>query len=487
MLLSLKKRPSHRTIAFALAGALVLGGAAWAQYGNVTYDYLIPPQKPAKVRPQPIARPIDPANPKGIVIGRSNTIAGPSSPESHWFVVTADPQYPWTPHMDDEDVPKAADEHAYSRQLIEEQYDSINRFTQDKEAWAVFVNGDLTAFGHESEVEYMKGALKRLRLPVYLGLGNHDYQNNANDCYFNNCMIRSVYWFLEHMGQYNLHALDSQKRRYFEFPNNTEEVYGSFGWVQEWANVTVIQVNNNPGYAARVEGFSGSRAMNEVINVQPSVRWLDHQLSRARKLGRNIIVMMHKPEGVHEVADLLNRYSVTAVFAGHLHRGKGCGPGFGDYDGLFCFSGSASQRSYMLLEDVDGAGHELRVYLVRKNDPESMTFAASVPLENKVDWIEPKEYPFKVRVQNQGGFEAGFWASYKIGSASHSFEAYRQIGSGYEFTFPAGAHSVRLHGAAYTGVVWNKWDDIFYERLNVTRDYCFVVWGTTFNNYSNHC
>lgn len=487
MLLSSKKRPKPRAVAFALAGALVLGGAAWAQYrDDVVFHYLIPPERPAKVIPQPNIRPA--GSGKGIVIGTSNAIAGPSSPESNWFVVTADPQYPWTPNMDDADVPKAADEHAYSRQLIEEQYDSINRFSQDKEAWAVFVNGDLTAFGHESEVEYMKGALKRLRLPVYLGLGNHDYQNNANDCYFNNCMIRSVYWFLEHMGQHGLLALDSHKRRYYEFPNNTEEVYGSFGWVQEWpSNFTVIQLNNNPEYSAWVQGFSGSRSMNEVINVQPSVRWLDHQLSRARKLGRNIIVMMHKPEGIHEISDLLNRYAVTAVFAGHLHKGKGCYPGYGNYEGLFCFSGSASQRSYLVMEDVDGAARELRVYQVKENNPEAMTFAGSIPLENRVDWIDPKPYPFKVRVQNQGGFEAGFWASYKIGSASHSFEAYRQIGSGYEFTFPAGAHSVRLHAAAYTGMVWNKWDDIFYERLNVTRDYCFVVWGTTLHNYSNHC
>ena len=44
-------------------------------------------------------------------------------------------------------------------------------------------------------------SIARLKQPVYLGLGNHDYENNVNDCADNSCARRSVYWFVDHMSK----------------------------------------------------------------------------------------------------------------------------------------------------------------------------------------------------------------------------------------------------------------------------------------------
>uniref|UniRef100_A0A915HZB0 Calcineurin-like phosphoesterase domain-containing protein n=1 Tax=Romanomermis culicivorax TaxID=13658 RepID=A0A915HZB0_ROMCU len=61
---------------------------------------------------------------------------------------------------------------------------------------AVIINGDLTAFGHHDELATFETLLEEARLklgiPFYMGLGNHDYANNVDDCYDNNCAQRMV-------------------------------------------------------------------------------------------------------------------------------------------------------------------------------------------------------------------------------------------------------------------------------------------------------
>ena len=459
-------------VAGALSMALLL--SAWSRpagrdrWIGVTTDIVVPPPKPKP--PIPVLPPAPPAAP------------------SNWFVITSDPQYPWTPHMDGTG-PATSDEEAFSRQLIEEQYDSINRFAAGRNVAGTFINGDLTAFGHRFQIDYMKGALARLKQPVYLGLGNHDYQNNVNDCSDNWCMRQSVYWFLEHMESKSLEAFDVSKRRYFNFPHNIEEVYGSLGWRKSFGGITVIQLNNHASYTAWGSGYAGHRGLGEHINIRPAFRWLEAQLAWARERGQAIVLMMHKPN-VGEIAALAKQYEVDAIFAGHYHGSIECRLDT-SINAPLCFSGAASQRTYLVLEDVGGHGYELKIHRVRDNNPESRELIyTAVPKRNvyRNPWgTFTSKYPFEVRVQNQGGFEAGFWASYSLGGRNHYMEAYRQTGSGHVFTFPAGARNARIHAAAYTGVAWKKWDDIFVNHPSPFQDHCYVVWGSTFHNDSGNC
>ena len=52
-------------------------------------------------------------------------------------------------------------------------------------------------------------------LPILVGLGNHDYENNVNDCVGNNCAERMLRWFSQEyapsMGQL-VGNLDLSKR-----------------------------------------------------------------------------------------------------------------------------------------------------------------------------------------------------------------------------------------------------------------------------------
>lgn len=98
-----------------------------------------------------------------------------------YFVFTSDPQYPWTKRTDEglsEDQGWAKQE---SETRIRAQYSSINQAhnTYGKQLKAVFINGDLTAFGHYWQLQTMYPLFRILTPPYYLGLGNHDYKNGS--------------------------------------------------------------------------------------------------------------------------------------------------------------------------------------------------------------------------------------------------------------------------------------------------------------------
>jgi cytolysin (calcineurin-like family phosphatase) len=436
----------------------------------------IPPIVPAPKPPAPVVPPKPVEPPK---------------PAASWFVVTSDPQYPWTPRDDGEQTAQGpADDHAWSRQLITEQYDSINRFTQGKQHRATFINGDLTAFGHQWQIDYMKSAIAKLRGPVYLGLGNHDYENNVDQCFTetNRCVRGSVYWYLDHMSRLPLDAFDVQVWNYYQFPHNREEIHGSLGWVKTFGNLVVVQLNNYASYTTTASGFSASRGLEEVVNVTASLGWLEQQLHRARMQGKAVVVMKHAPTIEPLFDDIIDKYNVSAVFVGHHHEslgatrepvGRSRTPSF--------YSGGASQRSYLVLENVDNADTELRVHAVRGNNPEAKTYAGSIPLKRHVQYAVPNDYPVEVRVHNQGAYEGGYWLTYSLGNRKHTASRYLHMGQGHTFEVPAGARGISLEGGAYTGVLWHKWDHIFAVDRPGHRDTCIKTWGTTWHNASADC
>lgn len=48
---------------------------------------------------------------------------------------------------------------------------------------------------------------KNFVIPMLLGLGNHDYENNLNDCWMNRCIVDSVLGFVNYTKEMNL-AID---------------------------------------------------------------------------------------------------------------------------------------------------------------------------------------------------------------------------------------------------------------------------------------
>ncbi len=323
--------------------------------------------------------------------GLTALLHGPSAHATvETMIVTSDPQYPWT------DTPGEADEvrKIRSRQMIEEQYRSIAayRARRPDQTIPVFINGDLTAYGHGWQRAVMDELLGILGDNVYLGLGNHDYQNNilqedGSGCYNNGCARDSVLGLVQHvMTKPDKVSFDFSVRP--GFPGNRYE--GSLAYAVNtpgWERVLQVQLNNYPTYEvsfASTEGLRPSRFdigsslpwLKNVLDTHLSVPRYGTPADRAYDFG---IAHVHSADGYSEgFGEALAAGHVAAVFAGHLHFRLGR---YGSINGVPVFlSGSASQRTYLIVEH-DTVARVLRVFAVRNNDPEGRELIATVDVD----------------------------------------------------------------------------------------------------------
>jgi hypothetical protein len=313
--------------------------------------------------------------------------------EIRTMIVTSDPQYPWTANTDARVPESDADRDARSEALIEEQYRSIAayRAARPDQDIPVFINGDLTAYGHGWQRNVMERLLQMLGDNVHLGLGNHDYENNVRKddgggCYNNGCARDSINDLVRHVRR-------KQGVVSFDFTSHP----GAFGSRYEgslayavrapgFERVLNAQLNNYPTYAVSfdtVEGIVPAR-----YDIESAVPWLSNLLNEqlsvpafgtpADRAFDFAIVHMHDPNGFDgDVARTLSGTDVAAVFAGHLHRRLGYYTNIGSVP--VYLSGSASQRTYLVVEH-DTDEKVLRVYGVRDNEPELKELIDTVPV-----------------------------------------------------------------------------------------------------------
>ena len=90
-------------------------------------------------------------------------------------------------------------------------------------------------------------------------------------------------------------------------------------------------------------------------------------------------------------------------------------------------------------------------------------------------------------MQNQGGYQAGYWISYRLGHQTGSYDLRLGVGHGKEVEIPAGAYDVRISGAANTFWAGQPWQHFLRDHLQIEFDHCFVNWGTTFHPGSGRC
>ncbi|PFA64056.1 metallophosphoesterase [Bacillus cereus] len=289
------------------------------------------------------------------------------------LVITSDPQYPWTTEMDIGNDNRTEDEKKrISEDLIKEQYNSINAYTQNINRSIILINGDLTAFGHGWQTGKMENLLGLLKKPYYLGLGNHDIENNLNDCYLNNCFRNSMKLLHRNIKKHNLPSSDVDINRISPYGGYK----GSFAYAHYFGNLCSIQLNNFPTMNADSGEAQNAKPR---YKIEENLNWLEAVLKKAKTLGKIIIVNVHKPDcwtikpGCKDAKpnqrfkNLLKEYNVLAVFAGHYHQSLGYRGSYENYFGdvpVF-LSGSASQRSYLILEQTK---NELLVYSVKNNN-----------------------------------------------------------------------------------------------------------------------
>ena len=219
---------------------------------------------------------------------------------------------------------------------------------QIKRPQGVVINGDLTAFWqHHTDINTDEVRLFRqhyepaahyavreaLQLPLYPGLGNHDYANNVEDCtgtiphyshnYGNNACAHEAIDYMK-----TAVACGHVKN----FPTGTVVSFDrdSLVYAFDVGNYRFVQMHNYPTYA------------RSAIGIKDSTTWLKKVLDDANATGKHAVLDYHDP---HEhwtpssdqaidnkgkidpddatgkaFRDALKGQDVVAIFAGHFHE-----------------------------------------------------------------------------------------------------------------------------------------------------------------------
>jgi len=310
-----------------------------------------------------------------ILLAASITHAHAETPAR--MVVTSDPQYPWTDETD-----RGGDtDQALAEALVREQYESIVRFraAYPLQTIPVIVNGDLTSHGFVWEHQKMDELLRILGDNVYLGLGNHDYENNLR----NNVPCKVLTCAMESLDLLSAHVRGHQQKN--RILGMDQRTYGwghavgksgswAYGFLADgWRRTVNIQLNNSPTFTADI--FSARYE----YHVTSSVPWLEQKLAEwDQPLAADFVLLhTHKPyawtNGPSDaLRALMGKHRVKAVFAGHFHRDMGVEYARDQWGDVPVFiSGSASQRTYLIVEHWPES-RLLKVYGVRNNDWQHM-------------------------------------------------------------------------------------------------------------------
>jgi cytolysin (calcineurin-like family phosphatase) len=292
-----------------------------------------------------------------LVNGWGSSVAFAEAPQH--MIFASDSQYPWSDLTDKGE--QDPNKEARSRELIELQYSDIASFRSlngGAHRIPVMINGDITAFGHGGERSYMRGVFEKKLLGLYdYGLGNHDYANNVDDCFLNNCAAGSIndlktrYW--GNGVSMDLAARSSGLGKIY---------YGSLAYSKGFGDVHLVQLNNEPTYT--VNFTSGNPLARTSFEITDALDWLERDLKSARAQGKIIILNMHKvydwagnDAQISRFKQMINHYKVTAVFGGHDHKGVGIHMYSRKWE-LFgevpvFMSGSASQQTYLIASFTD--------------------------------------------------------------------------------------------------------------------------------------
>lgn len=170
---------------------------------------------------------------------------------------------------------------------------------------ALVINGDLTNFGHHFQLELFKADwLRTMPIPVLVGLGNHDYENNVGDCVANNCAQRMLRWFsMEYAPAIRqtqnavlMQNMDLHQQRGHLWRTN---FFGSLAYRSEMCTIAKgnnngqlmpfcihsLQLHNRPDYAAAIEHPT------EQWHIRSSFNWLLVQLDRIAAAEKNDSLM----------------------------------------------------------------------------------------------------------------------------------------------------------------------------------------------------
>ncbi|ELU8564823.1 metallophosphoesterase family protein [Vibrio parahaemolyticus] len=304
------------------------------------------------------------------------------------MAVISDPQFFWTENY-------SADESDHDRLAV--QFNNfvpnvINKIVAEgSNNWkGVVINGDLTAFGHGNELNAYEDFIDNFSLTQFPGLGNHDYENNVNDCADNGCASDMLLYLTRNIPKDELKRFDYIK---LENPGLGRDVHrGSLAYSWRFGDIHMVQLNNHPYYEANWESsYGGNRG---IMRVKNAINWLKDDLSRAihDEKARTIILNMHQlPPGAildKEFINILRDYPITAIFYGHSHY-----VGRRDFYGVPAYNTGASFKADFTLMHFTGFDMRVQMY-----DADSL-YRGNI-IESTEDYPTPAQYVENYRIMN---------------------------------------------------------------------------------------
>lgn len=355
----------------------------------------------------------------------------------------------------------------------------------------VIMNGDITEYGHEAELSTMEEIYGKLSVTLYPGLGNHDYANNVDDCWENNCANRMVLYLRDRVRALNIKNFDYGEREYYKFPEIVKEHYGSLAYSWDIKNVHFVQLNNFPTYTRSWSSYVSGKARRYAFNITSSLGWLEKDLAKARSQGKAIIINFHDPYDKWESTEFKNiieKYRVSAIFFGHYHNNLGIYRNrakYGNVPAFYC--GSSIRHKYLLVNFTNDQLIVDKVYsddggVRRERD-------GAYSLITVREDIQPPPSDGSITFFNEGGYVAKYELVYYLDGKKKTHETGKlALGNKKTYTLPGRATRIRVKGMAMTGLVWDPWKTIFDESVSNVTTKCYKSYNTTLNpKWNNKC
>ncbi|MGB5666390.1 MAG: metallophosphoesterase [Maribacter sp.] len=245
----------------------------------------------------------------------------------------------------------------------------------------VIMNGDLVSHGmlkfqelrqYKKYYDNDKGKGKEtvLKLPIFPGLGNHDYKykgmhNGENK---NGTAVDAINYIKNWKNNPPSISLGSNPPTIPVIRSDE----GSLAYSFEIAGYHFIQLHNNPEYNTT---FShGKRKKKKKYVIKNSFEWLKNDIQKANSLGFKIVINMHdydhkyKTGNNSDFKDAIMGKNIVAIFAGHIHEKNGRAnylkPGDGNEIPVFK-SGSSEYNTFLL---VDFGPSSMTVGVIERNE-----------------------------------------------------------------------------------------------------------------------
>ena len=414
------------------------------------------------------------------------------------FIMAGDPQYPWT--LNDDKAhnmgssgnwhgmnPTAESYGDDADKLAEMQVKSINALINQESASGspikgVMFNGDLvnynswTGASSTTDLARFKENYEGIAIPIYCGLGNHDYEMNVDDTFENRGATSMVEYLIDNCAKNEIANCDYRKMEDYTFPSLRTVYTGSFAYSFDIENVHFVQLNNYPGYTKSWGNFRSDRAREVDVNVTDCFDWLENDLRTARAAGKAIIVAHHQRGDSYErYVDLFNKYKVSAVFVGHSHTSYGRASISNSSIPLF-YCGSTSQSNYILMECDDD---KVTVRGISSIDGEHGFIENAVETFELITVAEDNEAGNPagyVNLFSEGGYTVEFTLKYTVSGRQYTFETGKmKLGNKKTYDLPAGASAYEISCRAWNG---SKWKSPFYTEDSDTPFNCtFRTYG----------